>query len=382
MNEDHSLFPFPLLVRRERFDGCLATWSDRCNICSNRQCETKDQKPVPSVCPFGYHFLRVDPDTVIASIIINGMPILSQSQKNLRKKEINRLIPKTYFENAVRVLQSISQIRKESIDAEKARIIEEYKRKELFKADFLQSVRENILRGLAFVHDYKQISTQISQHINVIIESRYLGNGFEYKLEKANDDEKAIYWASKLLEEKLNVARFLIDTSWLTRREDCSAFRFHGLVHKYVKIYESLSRAKALNVIVEGSSFQNVIANGKATAIIPHTFIDNAIKYSPKGSKIEILLQDLEEGILFSITSLGPRILPAESERIFEPFFRGEKAIKQEEEGSGYGLYVSQQVAVEHLGSHITVNQISKHESKDAFKTTFSILIPLKASIL
>ena len=90
-------------------------------------------------------------------------------------------------------------------------------------------MKSDINKGLSFVHDYKQINAQIAQNINVIIETRHEGDNIEEKLESASHPEKAIYWASKFLSEKLNVARFLLHPDWIVKESEFSKFRFHGL---------------------------------------------------------------------------------------------------------------------------------------------------------
>jgi signal transduction histidine kinase len=319
---------------------------------------------------------------VVAGILLKDVAVLSEPQRKRRRKEPDRLVSLADFHRALNMLKELSITKEHGIDTEKRRILEDYKRRELYKSDFLDMIRPQMQQNLAFVHDYKQINSRITQHINVIIENKYSGGDFEKKLERADDHEKAIYWASKLLEEKLIVTRFLIDTSWLFKREECASFRLHGLVHKYLKIYESFAQAKSLSIVETGTSYKLVNANPRAVAVIPHTLIDNAIKYSPIRGKIEISLQDMHDGILFVVSSSGPKIALDERERIFEPFFRGRHAAAQEEDGSGYGLYVSQQIAVEHLGTVLEVTQSVAGTARDGYRTSFSILIPPEASIL
>ncbi len=280
-------------------------------------------------------------------------------------------------------LKMISSCLAESIENEKNRILEEYVKNREFETDYLSSLKDEIQKGLSFVHDYKQINAQIAQNINVIIQNNSGGENFEDKLEKATREEKAIYEASKLLDEKLNVAKFLMHPEWLLIPSACSSFRFHGLFIKYRRIYTSLFEKKKISISVQGKSSQAVIANPQAVSVIPHTFLDNAAKYSPStGGRIEIYVQDVDDGIEFSVSSYGPKILPKEKGKIFDPFYRGEYARKIEEEGAGYGLYICQMIAKNHLGTKIIVEQKDDQYNKKGYWTSFSIKVPLKAVIL
>ena len=108
----------------------------------------------------------------------------------------------------------------------------------MYKPQFLKQVREDIQRGFAFFHDYKQINKEINHNINLLVESRYEGSSLGGKLSKAHHAERAIYEAGKFLEEKLNVAKFLLTPDWLYIRDRCVRFRVHGLLIKYLRIYQ------------------------------------------------------------------------------------------------------------------------------------------------
>ncbi len=113
-----------------------------------------------------------------------------------------------------------------------------------------------------------------------------------------------------------------------------------------------------------------------------HTLLDNGLKYSQSKGKVEVFLSDEDDGVLVSVESYGPLLLEGEHEKIFQPFYRGANAIQVAEEGSGYGLYVSQMVAVSHLGTRISVEQnVSRHDWRGYF-TAFSIKFPTKARVL
>jgi len=215
-----------------------------------------------------------------------------------------------------------------------------------------------------------------------LIENRYQAVSIEDKVEMATEEEKAIYKASKLLEEKLNVIKLLQNPALINRKEECRSFKFFSLVLKYRRIYSSHFQNKGIDVDVTGISNLEITAHPIAVSVIPHTFIDNALKYSPKNGKIVISIQDRNDYIDFSVASFGPRIGDDEKEQIFLPFYRGRAAQAQEEEGAGYGLYVSQLVAKEHLGTEITYSQQKNQVPRMGHWTVFSVRIPVKAKIL
>jgi len=319
---------------------------------------------------------------LVAGVVLVDWSTTTQARQKRRREMGVNVIRNDLFDKAVEAYRN--QVTEDSIelDREKQRVIQEYAERELFKPQFMKQIKDDVLRGLAFVHDYKQINAQINQNINVLVESRYQGATLEEKLERADPSEKAIYEASKFLEEKLNVAKFLVTPDWLYVREECVRFRVHGLAIKYLRIYQNWFDVKGIKVKVSGTSRNEIVANPQACAVIPHTLLDNALKYSPKRGDVELFLKDDGTGVFLSVSSWGPRILPEEIGKIFFPFFRGKHARDHSEEGAGYGLYVSQLVAKEHLGTEIRVEQVRVEDENLGFRTTFSIIFPQKARIL
>ena len=146
----------------------------------------------------------------------------------------------------------------------------------------------------------------------------------------------------------------------------------HGLVLKYVRIYQSRADGKKLTTKVVGESWGNIAGNTRALGIIPHTLIDNAIKYAPEGSQVTIGLDESDDNITLSVKSLGPRIKRDEESRIFDLFYRGDEAREKYSEGTGFGLASAQNVARAH-GTEIVVEQEANPKSGGAYKTEFRV---------
>lgn len=84
--------------------------------------------------------------------------------------------------------------------------------------------------------------------------------------------------------------------------------------------------------------------------------LENALRYTPDGSPIDISIKVQEDTIQVSIADRGPGVSPAESERIFDKFYRvhREPHAADHDRGSGLGLAVSKGVIEAHNG-HIWV---------------------------
>ncbi|HEV8259163.1 MAG TPA: ATP-binding protein, partial [Burkholderiales bacterium] len=82
--------------------------------------------------------------------------------------------------------------------------------------------------------------------------------------------------------------------------------------------------------------------------------VDNAIKYSPVGGKIEIRAAQVPEGIAIDVTDTGPGIPADLQSRIFDRFYRVDKARSRENGGTGLGLAIAKW-AVEVNGGRLTL---------------------------
>jgi signal transduction histidine kinase len=78
--------------------------------------------------------------------------------------------------------------------------------------------------------------------------------------------------------------------------------------------------------------------------------LDNALRYSPKGSHVEIRLDDHESGTALSVVDDGPGIPTAEQALVFDRFYRIDKSRSTRSGGSGLGLAIAQRILQMHRG--------------------------------
>ncbi|MET3552663.1 sensor histidine kinase [Burkholderia sp. 567] len=74
--------------------------------------------------------------------------------------------------------------------------------------------------------------------------------------------------------------------------------------------------------------------------------VDNAIRYSPNGTRVTVETHRADAAIHIDVVDEGPGIPDALRERVFEPFFR-----LSEEEGSGLGLAIAREIVRAHGGT-------------------------------
>lgn len=89
---------------------------------------------------------------------------------------------------------------------------------------------------------------------------------------------------------------------------------------------------------------------GKFTLAIENV-LDNAIKYTPEGGTVRVAGRKEGGKIIVEITDSGIGISPSEQRRLFEKFFRGDRAKEMFINGSGLGLFIVKTIIDGHDGS-------------------------------
>lgn len=99
--------------------------------------------------------------------------------------------------------------------------------------------------------------------------------------------------------------------------------------------------------------------------------VDNAIKYTPEGGKIEVRTSTDGHSIIITVTDTGPGIPKEEQEKVFQRFYRVDRARARASGGAGLGLSITKWIIQSH-GGKIAV------ESTPGEGTTFIMAFPVK----
>lgn len=119
------------------------------------------------------------------------------------------------------------------------------------------------------------------------------------------------------------------------------------------------------HVVVDSQRIRQVMLN----------FIDNAIKYTTKGS-VDVSLGVKNGKVVFSVTDTGRGLKEGEADKLFKKFSRVGGAARFNTDGTGLGLYVAKQIVHEHHGE---VSVTSPGQDKGS---TFSMELPIEGDAM
>jgi two-component system phosphate regulon sensor histidine kinase PhoR len=152
---------------------------------------------------------------------------------------------------------------------------------------------------------------------------------------------------SRLTEDLLTLARV---ESGETR------FAFHRaapmeLLEDALESFREIARGYGIELVVESVSSTPVHADREAIHQVFSNLIDNALKYGGTGGKVAFGARDTEKGVEFYVRDFGPGIPSEHLPRLFERFYRVDKARSRESGGTGLGLAIAKHIVLAHGGA-------------------------------
>jgi two-component system phosphate regulon sensor histidine kinase PhoR len=123
---------------------------------------------------------------------------------------------------------------------------------------------------------------------------------------------------------------------------------------------------RAMLRISTSDDLPQVLGDEARTHQVLANLIDNAVKYSPAGSRVDVEVQREKGSIRFSVRDRGPGIPRAEQEHVFEKFYRLDPDHRYGVGGSGLGLYICRQL-VSSMHGRIWVESAPRYGSTFAF---------------
>jgi two-component system OmpR family sensor kinase len=133
-------------------------------------------------------------------------------------------------------------------------------------------------------------------------------------------------------------------TAQSTSALPASPVSVHGVYRRVLEDLLPLAEIKQIDigVGVEDEQDVQVLINEIDLLAVVKNLVDNAIRYTPAGGRVDLSVGIEEGGALLQIKDSGPGIAAEERERVFDPFYR---SLGSHEVGSGLGLSIVKTIA-------------------------------------
>lgn len=206
----------------------------------------------------------------------------------------------------------------------------------------LENLRKEFVANVS--HELRTPLTLIKGYVETLIDG-------------AKDDPTVAEKFLHKIERHTNRLAFLIEDLLTISHLESGQLVVHPQVISAYAIVERVldelqSPAAQKRVIVENRvpADQEVYADGDRLQQVLFNLVDNAIKHGRAGGSVIVGLERTPEGVQFTIKDNGPGI-PAEAlERVFERFYRVDRARSREQGGTGLGLSIVKHIVQAHGG--------------------------------
>jgi two-component system phosphate regulon sensor histidine kinase PhoR len=141
------------------------------------------------------------------------------------------------------------------------------------------------------------------------------------------------------------------------------------LLEEAVQTFQEIAASRGIELSVMNTASSAVWVDRDAIHQVFTNLIDNALKYGDQGGKVLVGACETEEGVQFYVRDFGSGIPSEHLPRLFERFYRVDKARSRESGGTGLGLAIAKHVVRAHSGN-------IRAESELNHGSTFYFILP------
>ncbi|QRP45534.1 cell wall metabolism sensor histidine kinase WalK [Amycolatopsis sp. FDAARGOS 1241] len=179
----------------------------------------------------------------------------------------------------------------------------------------------------------------------------------EAVLDAAEDVEEVRRFGSKILRESTRLGTLVTELIALSRLQGAERLPDLNVVEVDAVVREALGRttlsAERAEITITTDAASGLLIEGDRTLLVTalSNLLENAVAYSPPGSPVSISRRLADGMVEIAVTDRGIGIAEDEQQRVFERFYRADKARSRATGGTGLGLAIVKHVAANHGGS-------------------------------
>jgi signal transduction histidine kinase len=173
-----------------------------------------------------------------------------------------------------------------------------------------------------------------------------------------------------LLENILDFSRYERSARKLTREQ----LDLRRVTEDALEAFRAASDPSRFSVKVTLEEVPLILGDAAALQQVIINLLDNAVKYSPVGSSVEVTLKAVGKAARLSVRDHGCGIPGGEQAKIFQEFYRVENDDSKSAAGAGLGLALVKRTIQAHAGS-------VRVESEVGMGSSFVVDLPLAANV-
>lgn len=236
--------------------------------------------------------------------------------------------------------------------------------------DMAESLHKQEISRRLFIenvsHDLRSPLTSIRGFLQAILDGTIPPEKHEHYLNVIREETERL---SKLTHDIIDLENMNSHEITLNR----ARFDINELVRKVVVMFETMARDKNLSVaLVFAEETSIVFADQEKISRIIYNLVDNAVKFSPVGGRIEISSNKKDKKAVITVTDNGRGIPKERQKQVFERFYKVDPSRGEDRKGSGLGL----SIVSAFLRAH---NEVISLKSEENAGSTFSFELPLAA---
>ncbi len=214
--------------------------------------------------------------------------------------------------------------------------------------EMLEDLEESFMRQKNFVSD---ASHELRTPIAVI-------QGYADLLDRWGKQDSAVLDEAidAMKQESLNMKSIVEQLLYLARlgsfKPNIRKFDLAEVVEDVVSAYELTCTDKTINTVIDEDIY--LVSDRSLVVELIRTIVDNAIKYTPAGGRIDISAVRKAGSVRISIADNGVGISAEDLPHIFDRFYRCDKARGREQGSTGLGLSIAKSI-VEMISGEISV---------------------------
>jgi len=213
--------------------------------------------------------------------------------------------------------------------------------RDLTKTARIEKTRRDFIANVS--HELRTPLTSIQGYAETLLDSAENHNTREF-LEVIRKNASRM---SRLTEDLLTLAR--VESG--EQRFEVEPVTPKELLNDAVQSFREQARNFGIELQVENTSETLVSADREAIHQVYANLIDNALKYAASGGRLVLGARDVENAVEFYVRDFGKGIPSEHLPRLFERFYRVDKARSRESGGTGLGLAIAKHIVLAHGGA-------------------------------